>query len=195
MRASTVLFLGLVGTFALVGRVRSRLGCPIALTHNAIPENGERISRTRSLEREHDRLEKRERELDRALRAVDQSVETLRTLAGRSAVDAVRAELAAVESGRARLADLRQEIEAQKASTIARLHLARAGVEEIAMQAPVERMAVEPGSAPLGPLDALERFGSGPDVCSDSADACRSSSNRSSSRSSNKTAPVTSRVQ
>ena len=195
MRASTVLFLGLVGTFAFVGHARSRIGCPLALTHGAISEHGERTSRTRSLEHEHDRLEKRGRELDRALKAVDRSVETLRALAGRSDVDAVRAELAAVESGRARLSDLRQQIEAQKASTVARLHLARAGVEEVDVQAPVERAAIEPGSATLSPLDALERLGSGPDVRADSADACRHSLNRPSSRSSNKTSPVTSRAQ
>lgn len=158
MRASTLLFLGVFGGFALLGRARlaihhdgrchstPRAAC--SSSRDAAAPTPARSATVRALEREHEQLADRSRELDRSLHAVDGSLRTLREVAGRPGGDVVREELAAIEAGRAQLQRARQECEAQRAALHARIQLARAGIA-----APTEP------PAPNGPIDALDQLG------------------------------------
>ncbi len=155
MRASTVLFLGLFGSLALIGRARDSMhhdhcrevqrGRDVATP--AVPPARSAI--VRALERDHEQLAQRCRELDRSVQAVDGSLRTLRDVAARPGGEAVSGELAAVEAGRAQLQRMRQSCEAQRAALHARIQLARAGITE---------RALEPLADPIGPIEALDQL-------------------------------------
>jgi len=158
MRASTLLFVGLFGAFALVGHARRHGACirietcrpatesRAASQRSASPKAN---ARTRELEREHDQLSQRSRELDRSLQAVDSSLRALRDLARKPGGAALGDELRSIEAGRDRLARMREENEARKATLLARVQLARAGVDE-------DDDGDAAGAAPpAGPVDAL----------------------------------------
>ncbi len=160
MRASTFLFLGLFGGFALLGR--ARLTPDRFHVHDPPREScsKQRDSRTparsgtvRALEREHEELANRSRELDRSLQAVDASLRTLREIASRPGGEGVRDDLATIESGRAQLQRTRQECEAQRAALHARIQLARAGVGA----------GTPAATAPNGPIEALDQLGQASD--------------------------------
>lgn len=151
MRASTLLFVGLFGAFALLGHARRHgasihiEACRPATECRSSSERATKPSaRTRELEREHEKLAQRSKELDRSLQAVDSSLRTLRDLARKPGGAAIGEELRSIEAGRDRLARMREENEARKASLLARVQLARAGVDETERVAP-----------PAGPVDAL----------------------------------------
>jgi hypothetical protein len=154
MRASTLLFVGLFGAFALLGHARRhgvcvRLdACPATIDVRTTRDDGGRNgARTRELERDHEKLSQRSRELDRSLQAVDASLRTLHDLARKPGGAALTDELRSIEAGRDRLARMREENEAQKATLLARVQLARAGVDDEVRVAP-----------PAGPVDALGAY-------------------------------------
>jgi hypothetical protein len=144
MRFGTLVFLGLFGAWFFQHRAACDLGhrlraeCQRALAPRGAcdddePALEERTSsatsaRVRELQGELDRLERRGRDLERSLQAVTQSTRALRELADRHRDDAVRAEYAEIEAGRARLADLRERNEVERVAVAARLQLARAGL-------------------------------------------------------------------
>jgi hypothetical protein len=161
MRVSTWIFFGLIAAFMFSGRtlqIRRDVACHHAPCRAKTPPpvDARHAERTRTLEREHDQLQSRGRELDRAIQSLEQSLRTLEKLA-KGGGSELAAELATVTAGRERLLALRQAVAARTATAAARVELARAGLEDAL---PPSALAIETTRASAtqeGPLEALER--------------------------------------
>lgn len=147
MRASTLVFLALFGAFALRERVHvagAAGSCSIRVAPSPTPPRSS--ARAHALQDEVDRLERRSRDLERSLQAVTRSAVSLRELARRHSDAGVRAELAEIEAGVARLRELRDRTEIDRVAAAARLQLVRAGLDPGAPEprsSPVEALGTD----------------------------------------------------
>ncbi len=154
MRASTLVFLGIFGAFVWLHHERhDHHEFASAIRAIASGETPLRVdtrasnSRVRKLEQEHEGLAQRCRDLDRSLTAVAQSVRALREIAERHANATVRAGLEEIEAGQRKLVELKERTDVERVAALARLQLARAGVDDTA--------PLPTSAAPDGPLEAL----------------------------------------